>query len=190
VEIHFSAPVCLGIESGKVFANLASMVKHRRENNARVRWLTIKEETELRNVIKEKFPQHLPEFDIALNTGLRLGEVYNLNWEDVDLQTRIVTVRLSKNGETRHVALDALALAAFEILRKTKKSSGPVFLNQRSECLTGPRYWSESAVEKAGIENFTWHCLRHTFASRFVIAGVDLRTVQELLGHKSIQMTC
>jgi site-specific recombinase XerD len=45
-------------------------------------------------------------------------------------------------------------------------------------------------VKKAGIQRFTWHCLRHTFASRLIIAGVDLRTVQELMGHKTIQMTC
>ncbi len=42
----------------------------------------------------------------------------------------------------------------------------------------------------AGIAKFTWHCLRHTFASRLIMAGVDLRTVQELMGHKTIQMTC
>ena len=42
----------------------------------------------------------------------------------------------------------------------------------------------------AGIPRITWHCLRHTFASRLVMAGVDLRTVQELMGHKTIQMTC
>jgi site-specific recombinase XerD len=42
----------------------------------------------------------------------------------------------------------------------------------------------------ARLPNFTWHCLRHTFASRLVMKGVDLRTVQELMGHKTIQMTC
>lgn len=43
---------------------------------------------------------------------------------------------------------------------------------------------------KAGLQDFTWHCLRHTFASRLIMAGVDLRTAQELMGHKTIQMTC
>jgi integrase len=51
------------------------------------------------------------------------------------------------------------------------------------------RRWFEPAVKAAGLESFTWHCLRHTFASRLVMAGVDIRTVQELLGHKTIAMT-
>jgi site-specific recombinase XerD len=53
-----------------------------------------------------------------------------------------------------------------------------------------PRQWFEPAVKEARLAAFTWHCLRHTFASRLVMAGVDLRTVQELMGHKTIAMTC
>ena len=52
-----------------------------------------------------------------------------------------------------------------------------------------PRFWFDQAVTDANLADFTWHCLRHTFASRLVMAGVDLRTVQELMGHKTIQMT-
>lgn len=172
----------LGMESRKVETNPARLVKHRRENNARIRWLTPDEETRLRNAIKKVSPEHIPEFDLALNTGLRLGEMYNLNWEDINLEQRVVTVQLSKNGEARHVPLNTPALAALETLRKHKKLNGPVFLNTRANRLIGPRYWFEPAVGTAEIEDFTWHCLRHTFASRLVMAGVDLRTVQELLG--------
>ena len=53
----------------------------------------------------------------------------------------------------------------------------------------GPRQWFEPAVRKAKIADFHWHDLRHTFASRLTMAGVDLRTVQELMGHKTIAMT-
>ena len=74
-------------------------------------------------------------------------------------------------------------------------SKGPSFAafpcrgNPQGEPLVGPRYWFEPAIRRAKIRAFSWHCLRHTFASRLVMAGVDLRTVQELMGHKSIQMT-
>jgi site-specific recombinase XerD len=64
-----------------------------------------------------------------------------------------------------------------------------VIRNADGGALTSPRYWFEPAVKRAKLRSFSWHCLRHTFASRLVMAGVDLRTVQELMGHKSIQMT-
>jgi site-specific recombinase XerD len=56
-------------------------------------------------------------------------------------------------------------------------------------CDFSPRKWFEECVKAAGPESFTWHCLRHAFASRLIMAGVDLRTAQELMGHKTIQMT-
>lgn len=59
----------------------------------------------------------------------------------------------------------------------------------RLQRLVSPREWFNPAVKAAGLNAFTWHCLRHNFASRLVMAGVDLRTVQELMGHKTIQMT-
>jgi integrase len=59
----------------------------------------------------------------------------------------------------------------------------------QGEPLCGPRYWFERVLKTAQIEGFHWHDLRHTFASRLVMAGVNLRGVQEALGHKSIAMT-
>jgi site-specific recombinase XerD len=65
----------------------------------------------------------------------------------------------------------------------------PVFPSVRTgESLQGSRGWFPSALEEAKIEGYTWHCNHHTFASRLVMAGVDLRTVAELLGHRTLQM--
>jgi len=69
-------------------------------------------------------------------------------------------------------------------LYKCGDATGSVFDIKKLRC------WFEPAVREAGIQNFTWHGLPHTFASRLLMAGVDLRSVQELMGHKSIQMTC
>ena len=103
----------------------------------------------------------------------------------------------SKNGEGRHVSLNAEARAAFERLRQRKigdgpvpiRVEGPIFVSRNGDRLLGARHWFEDAIEKAGIQHFTWHDLRHTFASRLVMADVDIRTVAELMGHKKIQMT-
>src|SRR5436309_5526688 len=69
-------------------------------------------------------------------------------------------------------------------LKDTSDGLGNVFR------LRSPRCWFDPVVKAAGIKDFSWHCLRHTFISRLVMAGVDLRTVQELAGHKNIAMTC
>jgi site-specific recombinase XerD len=69
-------------------------------------------------------------------------------------------------------------------------TSNRVFLNQDGhDCLPGNRHWFEDAVVEAGVRDFTWHDLRHTFASRLIMAGVSIRRVQELMGHKTINMT-
>jgi site-specific recombinase XerD len=179
----------LGIESGKVKENPARLVKHRQENNTRVRCLSTEEEIRLRAVVSATCPEHMPELDLTLNTGLRLGELYGLDWENVNLARRVLTVLRPKNGEMRHIPLNGPALAALAELQKRSDGIGPVIRNAAGGALASPRYWFEPAVRNAKIRNFSWHCLRHTFASRLVMAGVDLRTVQELMGHKSIQMT-
>jgi integrase len=74
------------------------------------------------------------------------------------------------------------ALAAFQKLRERNGGEGPMFVDNRGERLLGPRHWFEGAVQEARLNDFTWHDLRHTFASRLVMSGNDLRTVADLLG--------
>jgi site-specific recombinase XerD len=144
----------------------------------RVRWLSDAEELQLRKFIP---PVHLPEFDLSIHTGLRRSEQYNLEWKDVDLERAILTIPRSKNGETRYVPLNSVALDSLRVLKNG--DDGRVF------SLTSPRYWFESAIGKAKIKDYSWHSNRHTYASRLVMAGVDIRTVSALLGHKSIGIT-
>jgi site-specific recombinase XerD len=179
----------LGVQNGKVQNNPARLVRQRRENNARIRFLSPEEETKLRQVIPENSLHHLPQLDLALHTGLRQGEQYGLTWDCVSFERKSLTIPLSKNGETRHVPLNEAALAALEVAKSQRNGQPWVFLNCFGQRLVNPRVWFEQAIKDAGIPDFTWHCLRHTFASRLVMAGVDIRTVQELLGHKQISMT-
>jgi site-specific recombinase XerD len=179
----------LGVQNGKVSVNPARLVRQRREDNGRIRFLSHEEETKLREVIERDCPHHLPELELALNTGLRLSEQYGLTWDCVSFERKSLTIPLSKNGKTRHVPLNETSIAALRAAQTQSNDQPWVFLNCFGQQLKRPRVWFDDAVEDAGIEDFTWHCLRHSFASRLVMAGVDLRTVQELMGHKTIQMT-
>jgi site-specific recombinase XerD len=178
-----------GIENGKVKANPARLVKRRIENNAKVRYLLPEEESRLRAQIMKDCGLHLPELEVSLHTGMRLAEQYHLQWNWIDLHTRVLTVPRSKHGELRHIVLNDRAVDALGVAREQTGDSPYVFLNHCGERLCGPREWFDDAIAGACIPNYTWHTNRHTFASRLVMAGVDLRTVQELLGHKSITTT-
>lgn len=176
----------LAIRAGKVRENPARLVQHKTENNGRVRFLSREEEENLRQVIRQNFPEHEPELDLALHTGLRSGEQYGARgarWKDVDFEQRVLTIPLDKGGKTSHVPLSAAALRALLDLYR-------LYGNSDSICggMCSPRYWFEAAVKAAKIESFTWHCLRHTFASRLVMSGADLRTVAELLRDKTLAM--
>jgi site-specific recombinase XerC len=74
----------LGIQNQKVTANPARSVAHRREDNNRVRFLSEQEEKDLRKFINAKWASHMPEFDLAINTGIRKGSQYGLRWDMVD----------------------------------------------------------------------------------------------------------
>ncbi len=179
----------LAIRNGKASSNPARSTRHRREDNSRVRYLTPEEEVKLRKVIAEEWTEHAPELDLALHTGMRLGEMYGLTWDNVNLTGRILTIPRSKNGERRHVRLNSVAVATLVAFAGRGNGTGRVIRNAQGAPLCGPRYWFEKAIQKAGIEGFHWHDLRHTFASRLTMAGVGLRAIQDALGHKSVAMT-
>ena len=162
--------------------NPARLVQQRKENNERVRYLTDAEEITLRSVIQKSYIEHLPEFEVALMTGMRQSDQFERTWGDVDLNAGTVRVPLTKNGKCRFVRLNSRALAVLRASRDQGLGTGRLFP------VLEPR-WFTRATREARIEDFHWHDLRHTFASRLVMAGVDIRTVQELMGHKSITMT-
>jgi site-specific recombinase XerD len=195
----------LAEKNGLVRDNPARLVRMRKENNQRVRYLNQHaplptnvihlqmcpdEESRLLAVIRAKYIFHLPEFEIALHTGMRRSEQYGTEWSSVNLERKVLTIPRSKHGETRHIPLNSIALAAFRQLLPNFGTSNRVFLNRNGHgSLQGNKHWFEDAVREAGIRDFTWHDLRHTFASRLVMAGVNLRMVQEVMGHKSITTT-
>jgi site-specific recombinase XerD len=172
----------LAEEDGTVKTNPARLVRQSKEDNGRVRYLSDAEDATLRAVIQKSYVDHLPEFEVAVMTGMCQGEQFSRQWNDIDFDAGTIRLQISKNGKCRFIHLNTRALAALRMLHAQSVGSGPVFPNKK------PR-WFTDAVREAKLEDFTWHDLRHTFASRLVMAGVDIRTVQELMGHKSITMT-
>jgi integrase len=164
------------------------MVEQRAENNARIRFLTADEEKRLREAIKKGFPKHMPEFDVALNTGMRKSEQFSLEWSQVSLTRKRIRLEKTKNGSDREIPLNKTCLNVLEALHGIRPHNGRVFLSKYGRDRNDPRAWFELALEEAKV-NFRWHDLRHTFISRLVMKDVNLRTLQELAGHKTISMT-
>ncbi len=131
---------------------------------------------------------------IAMLTGMRRGEVFNLRWENVSFSNRslFVSGSNSKNGTTRHIPLNNEAFSTLSNWHLQQKSPtiGVVFPGRGGEVvLSDIKHPWETVLGIAKITNFRWHDLRHHFASRLVMAGVDLNTVRELLGHSDLKMT-
>jgi len=165
-------------------------VTHRREDNNRVRFLSVEEEKKLRKVIETKWASHLPELDLAINTGLRKGSQYGLTWDMVDWKGRMLNIPRTKNEEPIHVPLNDAAVAALRVVPDRGDARGRVFQSVKTgEPLENGRHWFDDAVLQAGIKNFRWHDLRHTFASRLRMKGAPLEDIADLLGHKSLTMT-
>ncbi len=180
----------LGILNRKVVSNPARSVTHRREDNNRVRFLTVEEEKKLRKVIEAKWVSHVPELDLAINTGIRKGSQYSLTWDMVDFKGRMLNILRTKNEEPLHVPLNDVAIAALKLVHGRGSGRGRVFQSAKTgEPLENGRHWFDDAVIEAGIKNFRWHDLRHTFASRLRMKGAPLEDIADLLGHKSLTMT-
>lgn len=179
----------LGERNGKVTVNPARMIRQRREDNARLRYMEWSEEGKLREYIMSKWPYNWSAVEVALNTGMRFSEQFNLRWTDIDFDRKVVTLDKTKNGNSRHIPLNERAMSALLTAQSLSNGQPWVFLNHVGTRMADIRFWFNQAIEAVKIEGVTWHTLRHTFASRLIMAGVDIRTVQELLGHKTLTMT-
>jgi integrase len=180
--------------TGKVSANPARDIRHRKENNNRVRFLSRGENEEyarLVKVIREKHPEHLAEFIFALNTGLRLSSQYGVTYGMIDWTRNVLDIPHTKNDEPVHVPLNSDVLTALRSLQSWQERKGPIFRNQRhpEKPVLSNDHWFKPALKEAEISDLKWHDLRHTFASWLVQDGVPLDRVSKLLGHKSLTMT-
>lgn len=167
--------------------------KLRAERDSANKWRKSRGYTLLAPIPIGDFADYLkPMVLLSLNTGMRRGEVFDLTWENVDLKNKQLTVigPTTKAGKTRYLPLNNEALKMLQIWRhQNEGQSGYVFPSKdghRFDNVTSS--WNNLRVT-AKIPDFRWHDMRHDFASKLVMAGVDLNTVRELLGHSDLKMT-
>lgn len=158
-----------------------------KESGGRIRWLT---PDEAQRLIDAATPRYFSELIVfSLNTGLRQSNVLNLKWSQIDLHRKVAWYFPDemKSGKALGVALNDTAIEV--IRRQIGKHPVYVFVNGRGNPISGidSRRWSET-LSRAGIEDFTWHDLRHTWASWLVQRGVPLRVLQEMGGWKTLGM--
>lgn len=202
---------------------LKNLKLFRIDRSPKVRYLSLEEESQLRQALLQREQQlkqerksanqwrqergytlypEVPEDEycdylmpmilLAINTGLRQGELFNLSWSMVNLSERslILSGGITKNNSSRYIPLND---EAYNIIQQFYKKSaikdGLVFPSRNNQPFNNvKRSWS-AILKKANITQFRWHDLRHHFASKLVMAGIDLNTVRELLGHSDIKMT-
>jgi len=173
------------IEWRKVTESPCKGIKMFKENNQRLRFL---EREEIEKLLQNCCDHLKPIVIIALHTGMRKGEILGLKWRDVDIQRKTINLLDTKNGEKRYVPMNDIAIKTIVAVPK-HRDSAYIFCNQKGEPYGDIKKSFLTAVDKSDIINFHFHDLRHTFASQLVMSGVDLNTVRDLLGHKSLEMT-
>ena len=173
------------IEWGYVKVNPAKVVKKLKEPPGRLRYLNPEEALRLLGVCSG----HLrPIVVTALNTGMRRSEILSLKWPQVDLKNRKITVINAKNNESRVIPINQTLYQ--ELLALSQNPKGEyVFSDRKGRPFKDIKTAFLSALRKVRIKDFRFHDLRHTFGSQLVMQGVDLKTVQQLMGHKDIKMT-
>ena len=173
----------MAIEWGKSKQNPVKKVKKLKGEVKRVRFLM---PGEVQNLLSNCTDYLKPIVTVAVHTGMRKGELFGLKWEQINFEQKIITLQDTKNGERRDIPMDETVKT---VLMGMERKGDHVFCNQKGKAFVRLQRSFEAALKTSKIEDFRFHDLRHTFASNLVMAGEDLNTVRELLGHKDLTMT-
>lgn len=181
-----------------------------KKNTGKVKALTLHESKIINSSLCPVKRQEDLAILIALNTGLRVGEICSLRWRDVDLKRRMITVsgtvhrvkctdcmnktKLDLHSPKTVSSAREVPISRFlcSILSKYREEDKVFVLSRSVEKIPDPRsiqrYFSNFCIQTFG-EKINFHCLRHTFATLAISKGVDVKTVSEILGHESIVTT-
>jgi len=180
----------MAVEWGCLESNPARKVKQLKEPPGRIKWLNDSELERLLDACKLSTNPILYQIVLtALNTGMRKGELQRLTWDDVDFERRIITVKQSKNNETRHIQISKGLLPVLKGLLLERPHSYYVFSTPDGNKPCGNwRRAFETACRRTDVANFRFHDLRHTFASYLGMSGCNAFEIKALTGHKTLAM--
>jgi integrase len=173
----------VAIEAEKIAVNPAYRAPVPKAPEGRVRYLTA---DELGKVLKA-CPEWLrPIVGLLVTTGARRGEMLKARWEDVSIARREIRLRHTKSGKERPAYINDLTMTVLKSMGAEKHKKGLLFPNVTPAQATVAFI---RACESAGVKDFSLHDLRHHYAATLRMNGVDLHTLQKLLGHGDPRMT-
>lgn len=185
LKAMFAAAVRWKMVSREVLFDVRA-AKQLKVDNARVRYLSDDEaERLLARLMISRNAELRYQVQIAMHTGMRLMEVVNLVWGRIDMENRLILVDNTKSKRNRHIPINDTCL---EVLKEYRKRAKVIHLDGRLFSGFGRRAWN-CAIKDAGIQDFRFHDLRHSFASWLMQRGAQLAAIQCLLGHSKITMT-
>jgi integrase len=177
----------IAVRDGKTESNPVAKLRMLRESSGRVRYLSDEEEERLMKSLPTDADRQ--RVIVLLHTGFRRSELLGLRLKDVDFKAGVLTIQKSKNGDTRHVPMTTTVRNILSRFPRPLDAAGLVFPNtEANRDLRWAKKVVPAALRAANIEDFRFHDLRHTFASRLAMEGVDLLTIKELGGWKSLSM--
>lgn len=176
----------LGIKWSVLTKNPVTKVEFYKEPKIRIKYL---KEEQIRSLLNHCAGTLKMIVKTALLTGMRKEEILSLKWKHIDFDNNLILVDKTKNDEIREIPLGQELRDLFWGMCTGKGADYPVFVKADGKRYLDIRTVYQTALRASGIEDFRFHDLRHTFASQMVMAGVDILTVKELLGHKDISMT-
>jgi integrase len=176
-------------------SNPVCRVKFFNEDNSRLRYLTDDEYSRLLQAAKkiETSPFLAEKVILSVHTGLRRGSLFHLRWDQVDFLNRVLRIQRTKSGRPHALPLNATVLTTLQALYNQRMPDCPYAFphatgRNAGEPVHDVKNAFHTALEAADIKDFTWHDLRHTFASWLIMKGASLRSVAELLGHRGLRM--
>ena len=179
----------LAIKWGDAKFNPVKEIDFLEEPPGRTRSLS---EEEAQKLIQNACKHLQPVIITALNTGMRLSEILSLKWNQVHIDNVIepyLELTVTKNNRKRFIPLNRDMVDLLKhLLEMDKEESEYVFLGKQKKPLKCIKTPFGNAMKKAGIKDFRFHDLRHTFASHYVMSGGDLISLKEILGHSTLKM--